>query len=187
MTLKDLLYASLVGSANNATLALADATGMTPKQFVQKMNEKAVALGLTATTYVEPTGLESGNVSSAADLAVMAIVIPDTYPTIKKVASTGSYSFTSKNTVCSAAYKQKDGTCKHSFTTTNKLFGKTSFSVVTAKTGYIDESRHTFILRGRDTQGHEVVVVLLKVYNKTDLFNHANALMNWTFAHHSWA
>ena len=187
VTLKDLLYASLVGSANNATLALADATGMTRAEFVQKMNDKATTLGLTATNYVEPTGLDSGNVSSAADLAVMATVFPNSYPTIRKIASTGNYSFTSKNNVCSAAYKQKDGSCKHSFTTTDKLYGKTSFSIVTAKTGYIDESRHTFILRGKNAQGREVVVVLLKVYNKTDLFNHANALMNWTFAHYAWA
>lgn len=185
LTLKDLLFGSLVGSANNATLALADATGMTRAAFVQKMNAKAAALGLTATSYTEPSGLDSGNVSSAADLAKMITVIPDTYPTLKKVLSSGGYSFTSKNNVCLAAYR-KNGKCVHTFSTTDKLYGKTSFSIIAAKTGYIDEALNTFVIRGKNADGHEVAVVLLKEYNKNTMFSDANMLMKWVYAHYTW-
>ncbi|MBI5404757.1 MAG: D-alanyl-D-alanine carboxypeptidase, partial [Candidatus Kerfeldbacteria bacterium] len=185
LTVKDLLYASLVGSANNATLMLARSTGLSRAEFVARMNAKAKSLGLKNAFFVEPTGLDPGNVASAEDLAVMARVIPNN-GTIRKVSSTGSYTFKSSNNICNATYRRTDGSCWHSLSTTNKLFGKTSFSIVSAKTGYIDEARHTFVIRGRDSRGHELVVVLLKTYTKADSFNGANALMNWTFKHAIW-
>ncbi|MFH0828669.1 MAG: RlpA-like double-psi beta-barrel domain-containing protein [Candidatus Kerfeldbacteria bacterium] len=186
VSLKDLLFGSLVGSANNATLALVRATGMTRKEFVSKMNAKAASLGLTNTSFTEPTGLDSGNVSSAFDLSLIARTIPDTYPTLKKALSSGSYSFTSKNAICYGSFKTKSGSCKHSFKTTDLLYGKTSYQITSAKTGFIDESRHTFVLRGKNGGGKELVVVLLKVYNKSDSFAYANRLMDWAFAHYTW-
>ena len=41
MIIKDLFYASLVGSANNATQALVHSTGLTGEEFVLEMNENA--------------------------------------------------------------------------------------------------------------------------------------------------
>ncbi len=186
VSLKDLLFGSLVGSANNATLALVRATGMTKAQFVQKMNEKAATLGLGNTSFVEPTGLDSGNVSTAQDIATLMRVLPNANKTIRKALATSSYKFTSKNNVCRTAYQTAKGTCVHSFKSTNLLFGKTSYTIAGAKTGYIDESRHTFALRGKNAEGRELVAVLLKVYNKGDLFKHSDMLMNWSFSHVSW-
>lgn len=183
---KDLFFASLVGSANNATLALVRSTGLSRTEFVSRMNAKAKAFGLKNTYYVEPTGLNPGNVSTPEDVARMMRLIPNASPTIRRMLATGSYWFRSQNNVCLSAYKQTDGTCKHSFVTTNKLFGKTSYAIVAAKTGYIDESLHTFALRGRDSRGHEIIVVLLRTQVKADSFNGANALMNWIFQHAIW-
>ena len=49
VTVKDLFYSSLVGSANNATIAMARQTGLSNADFVALMNKKAKALGLTHT------------------------------------------------------------------------------------------------------------------------------------------
>lgn len=186
VVLKDLLFASLVGSANNATLALARATGLPRSEFVSRMNAKAIELGLTQTFFVEPTGLEAGNVSTAADLAVIGRVIPDQHATIKKAMSSGSYWFRSKNDACQAGFKNEQGQCEHRLQTTNKLYGKTSFRIVAAKTGYIDEARHTFLLRAKNEAGREVVLVFLRVSRKADGFAHADNLINWTFKHFRW-
>ncbi|MBI4092451.1 MAG: serine hydrolase [Candidatus Kerfeldbacteria bacterium] len=186
VTLKDLLFASLVGSANNATLALARVTGVDRPEFVNRMNAKAQELGLKQTSFVEPTGLDSGNVSTAEDLAVIGRLVPESNSTLRRVLTTGSYRFTSKNNLCHEAYRQSDATCVHSFQTTNKLFGKTSFTITAAKTGFINESRHTFLLRGKNKDGRELIVVLLKVYRKPDIFSSAERLMNWSFEHYRW-
>jgi len=183
---KDLFFASLVGSANNATNALVRSTGLSRAEFVSRMNAKAKALGLQQTVYYDPTGLDARNVSSAEDIARLMRLLPDRYPTMKRALSTGSYWFRSQNTVCQAAYKQSDGSCRHSFVTTNKLLGQTSYTVVAAKTGYLDEALYTFAIRGRNRDGHELIVVLLRTATRSDSFNHADMLMDWTFEHATW-
>jgi len=72
ITVKDLFYSTLVGSTNNATMALARSTGLSISEFVAKMNQKVVALGLKNTHFVEPTGLDERNVSTAEELGVIA-------------------------------------------------------------------------------------------------------------------
>ena len=47
VTVRDLFNLSLVASSNGATEALSRSVGMTPDEFVTKMNEKALALGMT--------------------------------------------------------------------------------------------------------------------------------------------
>ncbi len=69
----DLLDAMLVGSANDACLALAQHALGTTKAFVAAMNARAQALGLSETHFVEPCGHDrAGQVSSARDLRRLA-------------------------------------------------------------------------------------------------------------------
>lgn len=65
----DLMAAMLVRSANDAAVALAvHAAGSVPA-FVRKMNARAADLGLAATRFANPTGLDApGQVSTARDL-----------------------------------------------------------------------------------------------------------------------
>ena len=59
-------------SGNDAAIALADHVSGTRKRFVGLMNEKARLWGLRCTHFASPHGLEPGNRSCAADLAVLA-------------------------------------------------------------------------------------------------------------------
>jgi D-alanyl-D-alanine carboxypeptidase len=72
-TLKDLLYGLLLVSGNDAAVAIADQLGGGNQQnFVDKMNQEAVQLGLLDTHYVNPHGLLAiGQFSSAHDLALL--------------------------------------------------------------------------------------------------------------------
>jgi D-alanyl-D-alanine carboxypeptidase (penicillin-binding protein 5/6) len=73
LTVEQLMYALLVPSANDAAVALAEAAAGSTQAFVKRMNDKAKALGLSNTHFVNPHGLNAANhYSSARDLATLA-------------------------------------------------------------------------------------------------------------------
>lgn len=73
MTVKDLFKAVAIGSANDATVVLAERVAGTEEKFVKKMNEKAKELGLKDTNFKNAVGLDTANhYSSAYDMALMA-------------------------------------------------------------------------------------------------------------------
>ena len=74
MSVRDLLRALLIESANDAAQTLAVGAAGSVEAFVDEMNGRAAQLGLRHTHYANPVGLdEPGNYSSAADLATLAI------------------------------------------------------------------------------------------------------------------
>ncbi|MEY2513634.1 MAG: hypothetical protein QOJ89_992 [bacterium] len=74
MSVRDLLRAALLPSANDAAAAIAIGTMGSTQAFVAEMNRRAAALGLRDTHYTTPVGLDDpGNYSSARDLAKLAI------------------------------------------------------------------------------------------------------------------
>ncbi len=75
LTARDALRAMLVGSANDACLALAEQASGSEAAFVARMNLRAAALGLGATRFDNPCGHDGpGQRSSARDLATLARV-----------------------------------------------------------------------------------------------------------------
>ena len=70
---RDALYGLMVPSGNDAALTLALAVSGSESDFVSRMNAAADELGLAETEYLDPIGLNSGNVSSARDLVDLAI------------------------------------------------------------------------------------------------------------------
>jgi len=73
VSLRDLLVAVLLPSANDASVAAAEHVGGSLEAFVERMNARAPELGLTATHFMNPSGLPAPrHVSSARDLARLA-------------------------------------------------------------------------------------------------------------------
>lgn len=73
MTVEDLLKGITIGSANDATVALAERIGGTESAFVELMNKKAKELGLKNTNFKNPTGLDEANhYSSSHDMSIIA-------------------------------------------------------------------------------------------------------------------
>lgn len=73
MTVEDLLKGITIGSANDATVALAERIGGTESAFVELMNKKAKELGLKNTNFKNPTGLDEANhYSSSRDMSIIA-------------------------------------------------------------------------------------------------------------------
>ncbi len=72
MSINDLLKAMLIGSANDATCVLAEKIGGSESVFVSMMNDRARALGMVNTNFVNTNGLPAENhYSSARDIAIM--------------------------------------------------------------------------------------------------------------------
>ncbi len=82
-SLRDLMRAMLVYSANDAAVEVAVATAGSESAFVQKMNDKAAELGMTHTHFMNPHGLDAeGHHSSVSDLAILARYAMTNYPFI---------------------------------------------------------------------------------------------------------
>ena len=77
LTVRELLEAALIQSANDAADALADYVGEgSEEHFVALMNQRARQLGLRDTHYVRPDGLDAtGHVSSAHDVTLLARIL----------------------------------------------------------------------------------------------------------------
>lgn len=71
LTVRDLLRATLTASGNDAAHALAIGVSGSEPEFVAAMNERARQLGMRETRYVDASGLDPANRSSAADLVVV--------------------------------------------------------------------------------------------------------------------
>jgi serine-type D-Ala-D-Ala carboxypeptidase (penicillin-binding protein 5/6) len=73
VSVRDLLYALILASANDAAVTIAQGVSGSVPKFVDEMNDQAEALELTDTSYTNPIGLDApGNRSSARDLVALA-------------------------------------------------------------------------------------------------------------------
>ena len=147
--LNDLLKASLIASANNATAAIARSTGLTTEIFLQKMNEKAKSLGAVHTTFIEPTGMSPLNTTTASDYAKITSAAFSN-KLIQNISVTQSVIFSSVN----------NKKYSHTLKNTNKLLTDSSYAIFGGKTGYLEESLYNFTTEIKDNLGNHFVVVI---------------------------
>lgn len=73
MTVEDLVKGICIASGNDAAVAMAERIGGTEENFVKMMNDKAKALKLKNTNFINACGLDAdGHYSSARDMAIIA-------------------------------------------------------------------------------------------------------------------
>jgi D-alanyl-D-alanine endopeptidase (penicillin-binding protein 7) len=143
--LGDLLHMTLMCSDNAATRVLVRESALAPEDFLARMNQKALELGLTHTRYVEFTGLDERNVSTAADVARLLRVAAN-HPTIHSISITRSYEFRSASR-------------RHMVANTNRLlYGR--YEILGGKTGFIQESGYCLATWLR-AEGREMIAVVL--------------------------
>ena len=82
-TVKDILKCTVVSSANDAAVAMAEFIGGTEPDFVNMMNEKAASLNMTGTHFENACGLEAaGHLMSARDIAILSRELMLNHPTV---------------------------------------------------------------------------------------------------------
>jgi len=150
LRMRDLLAAMVVRSANDACRAIADHFGVT---FVSSMNQRAAALGLRDTQFVDPCGHDKpGQYSTAADLARLAEQAMQ-HPEFARLARTERLTI---STV--------DGRRQFRFATTNALLGRYE-GVIGVKTGSTGRAGNCVVAIA-ERSGVRVLLVLLHAPNR---------------------
>lgn len=167
MTIENLLYAALVGSANNAVESLVRVSGLSRTVFIEKMNLQAKAWGATKTNFIEPTGLSPDNVSSPLDYAIMTKEIFKN-PLLQKLSTTPRYSFTTINSGI-----------KHNLKNTNTLLFGGKYQISGSKTGYLDEAGYCLMTRV-DTPAGKLIVINFGADSKNNNFKDNETLLNYS-------
>ncbi|MBN2884594.1 serine hydrolase [Patescibacteria group bacterium] len=167
MTIGDLLYSALVGSANNAIESLVRVSGISRSDFIDRMNIQAKTWGAVSTHFVEPTGLSPDNVSSPLDYAIMTKEIFKN-PLLQKISTTPRYSF---STISSQI--------KHTLTNTNTLLFSSKYKISGSKTGYLDEAGYCLMTRV-DTPAGKLIVVNFGAGSKNNNFKDNEILLNYS-------
>lgn len=179
-SVQDLFYATLVASANNAANALSRTTDFSREEFLEEMNARAQALGLIHTAFVDPTGMELGNVSTAREMARLADVVL-AQDTLRQFSGT----VTKYITVLTDGSQKK-------MTNTNWMLWKPEYDdlyVTGGKTGYLEESGWNLVVTlypmGGDVDT-ELLIVLLGAASRGASFQDANALADWAWQAYEW-
>ena len=85
LTLETALTMLMVKSANDLAVAIGETVGGTEENFIAMMNAEARRLGMRSTHFVNPHGLpDNRQVSSAADLAILAMALKREFPDAHK-------------------------------------------------------------------------------------------------------
>ncbi|MDP1709446.1 MAG: serine hydrolase [Candidatus Komeilibacteria bacterium] len=171
-TLENYLTASLIASANNATMVLARSTGDTAEEFIGKMNTKARQLGMSDTIFLDPTGLSEGNISTGRDLAKLLRAAAGN-PIIRRLTTT------SLTTI-----KLADGTTRPIANTDNLL--SSMVDITLGKTGYLDEALYNLAVTAKLKNSQEVYVVVLGAVASEERFQDAKNLIVWTQGAYAW-
>jgi D-alanyl-D-alanine endopeptidase (penicillin-binding protein 7) len=166
VTKGDLLHLTLIASDNAAARALARVSSLGSEAFISRMNSKAAELGLTNTSYADPSGLLSANVSSAYDMAKLITYVSND-ERIASVMRTQTYTVTAGRRVINI----------HS---TNQLVMKGDVDVQAGKTGFISKAGYCLATLLRLPQGGpEVAVVVLGAKSNAGRFWETRHLLNW--------
>jgi D-alanyl-D-alanine endopeptidase (penicillin-binding protein 7) len=174
-TLDGLLYATLVGSANNAANALTRTVSSSKEAFVDEMNLRASALNLSRTSFADPTGIDVANVSTAREMARIADAA-FRRPDIRRYTTTAA----AKVRVLS------QGTVK-TVRNTNWMLWKPEYDdifVMAGKTGYLEESGWNLavVLRPQiKDEKRELLVVTFGSNSRAESFQDAEALARWAW------
>ena len=167
--LSEMMQAIVIHSANDASVAVAEAVAGSSEAFVDLMNERAKQLGMNDTTYHSVHGLPPGkgqqpDISSAHDLATVARELVK-FPDVMKWAGTKEAPF-------------RNGAM--TLTNTNRLVRETSW-VDGLKTGYYREAGFNVTATGQ-RDGMRLIAVILGAPQKHDCFGEAGKLLNKGFA-----
>lgn len=167
-SLKDLLRTTIMASANDSAVALAEYIAGSEENFVRKMNERAAELGMTNTNYVNCTGYpQDGQYTTARDVCTLCCEVakhPDYY----------TYSSVWIDSLTHPGGRVTD------LTNTNRLVrfyeGCDGF-----KTGSTDAAKYCLAATA-EKNGMRLVAIVLGTPVSQTRFNEARSMLDYGFA-----
>ena len=177
ISVRSLLMAMLMNSANDAATALGKHIGGTEEKFVAMMNKRAKEMGLTDSNFCTPSGLEKDGkeetcYSSAYDIARIAahsLEFDEIWRISKLPSNTPIYS--------------TDGAIEHSILNTDLVMDEVP-NLLGCKTGFTPLAGQSLLMVTQDeTRKHTIISVLLDdPYRWQDI----KMMSSWAFDSHEW-
>ncbi|NIM47218.1 MAG: hypothetical protein GTN40_03610 [Candidatus Aenigmarchaeota archaeon] len=167
---EDLLHGLLIGSANDAAVALAIWLAGSVEGFVEMMNNEAKNLDLDNTNFTNPTGFDypDGGYSTVHDLAKLVRFALNNEK-FREIVGKQFY-----------IAESVDKNIIHSISTTNWLLdNQLVFGVKTGKTAGAGEC----LIALAKSNKNEIIAIVLK---SPDRFGETRKLINWTFNSYQW-
>ena len=166
MTRGEFLQLALMSSENRAASTLATNYPGGKSLFVRAMNAKAFELGMKNTRFVDPTGLDSENVSTAEDLAKM-VQAAYQYDAIRAATTTAEREVYLEGRAYPVLFKN-----------TNGLVREGEWEIGLSKTGFINEAGRCLVMQAT-IAGEPMIVVLLDSNGKLTRIGDANRIRKW--------
>lgn len=184
LTIKDLLYAFMIPSANDCGYVLAEHIAGSTEKFADMMNSKAMELGCKNTHFTNPSGIQDENhYTTAYDLALIGRYAMKN-ETFRKIVSTSSYNLPATN--------KYDSTDRR-FVNTNFLIRESQtkyyYKYATGiKTGFTDDARDCVVASAKKDGIEYIVVILYAGYTESWLkekFVDSVTLFNFAFSNYT--
>ena len=178
ITVRNLLQAMLMNSANDAAVALGKHIALSQEAFAEMMNEKAKDLGLNDTNFCTPSGLEpegreSECHSSAYDIARIAAysLRYDTIWKMFKLPNNSTITSTDKNTV-------------HTILNTDLVLDQIP-NIIGGKTGFTPLAGYSLLMTVADPaeNKHRIIAVVL---DDNTRWQDIRTMVDWTFSSYEW-
>lgn len=168
--LKDLLYALMLKSSNDAAVAIAEHVGGSVEEFCSAMTEKAAEIGAKDTVFETPNGLDSGDHhSTALDMALITRYALEN-ETFREIIKTPAYSFSSDRR-------------SYSLTNADRLLSEYQ-GAIGVKTGYTGKAGHCFV-GAAERDGMTLISVVLAsgwgVTGKANKWSDTKAILSYGF------
>lgn len=181
VTVRDLLRAMLMLSANDAATALALHVSGSEEEFAKLMNARMKEIGATSTHFCRPSGLELDDeekekscYSTAYDISrvVSHLLKYEKYDLLWDVMQTKESSFT-----------DVDNTVEHTLESTNRILGEVP-NILGGKTGFTPRAGYSLMMsmQSPDKQ-HKIVSVVL---DDMERFDDVQEMTNWAFESYEW-
>lgn len=171
-TVQDLLKCMIVSSANDAAVAMAEAIAGSEEDFVARMNERAVELGMKNTHFENACGLEAaGHLMSARDIGILSRELLLKHPEVT------DYTTIWMDTI---VHRTKRGESEFGLANTNKFLKKYE-GANGLKTGYTSAAGFSMSATAC-RNGITLIAVVMGSSTKDIRYADAAALLNYGFA-----
>lgn len=165
VTMGDLLPPMIIESSNNAAKVMAHFFGKDNNLIY--MNKRTENIGMKNTVFVEPSGLQKENVSTAEDIYYLAYYLLNNRKPILEVSRGADVPYVNYNTF-------------PNITTRNPFYGKKGY--LGGKTGFINSSKHTgfFIFQIEiGDEKREIFITLLGSNSRGDMESEVYRIKEW--------
>lgn len=165
MTRAETMLLMLMSSENRAAAAMARNYPGGTAAFVARMNRKAQAIGMKNARFYDSSGLNGGNVATAADLVHLVQAAHD-YPEIREFSTTQAHEL-----VLASGRRL-------AYHNTNSLVKDDDWQIGLQKTGFINEAGKCVVMQAT-IANTPLVIVLLDSDGKYQRLADANRIKRW--------